>query len=82
MFWLIVAHCGGALGMGASVTLTFVLLLDVYVAQAHQSHLEAENPHFAVSSADGRNRERERHKRSATIQFWKINPSATAVFPR
>lgn len=53
-------YCGGALGVGASVTLTFVLLLDVCVAQAHQSHLEAENPHFAVSSTDGRNRERER----------------------
>lgn len=37
--------------MGRRVTLTFVLLLDVCVAQAHQAHLEAQNPHFAVPSA-------------------------------
>lgn len=40
-------------GMGRRVTLTFVLLLDVCVAQAHQAHLEAQNPHFAVPSAGG-----------------------------
>lgn len=50
LFWLIVCSWGDALGTWASIRLTFVLLLDVCIAQAHQSHLEAENSHFAISS--------------------------------
>lgn len=51
---LFLAHCFvvAALGPSASIRLTFVLLLDIGIAQAHQSHLEAEDTHFAISSAE------------------------------
>lgn len=53
-FWLIVCIWGNALSTRASIALTFVLLLDVGIAQAHQSHLEAEDSHFAIPSTKER----------------------------
>lgn len=53
------------------VALTFVLFLDVGVAQAHQAHLEAENSHLPISSTDGRKEERgrEREKEDRVLGF-------------
>lgn len=65
LFWLIVCSWGDALGTWASITLTFVLLLDIRVAQAHQSHLEAENAHFAITSTG-----EEKEKKTVTILEW------------
>lgn len=72
LFWLIVCSGGDALGTWVSITLTFVLLLDVSAAQAHQSHLEAENSHFAVSSTSGKKREGEK-KETVGLEFWTSN---------
>lgn len=68
------AYCspsGSCIGAWASIRLTFVLFLDICVAQAHQSHLEAENPYFAISSAGGRNRKR----RIKRVQYFKSGSS-------
>lgn len=59
LFWLIVCSWGDALGTWVSIRLTFILLLDVCVAQAHQSHLEAQNSHFAVTSTSGKGDKKE-----------------------
>lgn len=40
-----------AIGGWLHYSLTFVFLLDVGVAQAHQAHLEAQHAHLAVASA-------------------------------
>lgn len=52
-----------------SCGLTFVLLLNVCVAQAHQSHLEAENSYFSVSSTAGK--EGKEEEKSSEIKFFK-----------
>lgn len=64
---------------GDAGALTFVLLLDVCVAQAHQSHLEAEDTHFAVPSAGEGGTEREKRKRSVIFKLGKMNSCEVAV---
>lgn len=78
----IVRDGGDALG-----GLTFVLLLDVCVAQAHQSHLEAENPHFAVSSAgDGERHIKRREINSShlrcCVQVMLLDTPIGGVLPK
>lgn len=72
MFWLIVCSWGGALGTWVSIRLTFVLLLDVYIAQAHQSHLEAENTHFSVPSTEGTKKKEKRRERNCKVTVFEL----------
>lgn len=68
LFWLIVCSWGDTLGTWAGIRLTFVFLLDVCIAQAHQSHLEAENSHFAITSTSGK-KEKKNNKKVVRLQF-------------